>query len=177
MYLIAQLFNAMTDRIKAKCSTKVDVQFWNGDLDKILKMTATGNFLVMMDFPEIQFSSSGAGYGGQLATINFDLMLVIRDQEDTIKHMRHLDTIVRSLHAWTPVKEAADNIEGWTALMRVSMGVDARFDFPRVYRIGYRTTARDVNSEAFEWSKTNYDEETATDLAIEVKAPTEVLPG
>jgi hypothetical protein len=169
MYLIAQLFNALNDRIKAEVSKKVDVQFWNGNLDDLFKKQATGAFLVFMDFPSINYLASGAGYGGQQAQIEFSLLIAIRDQASILDHLKIIDTITRPIHGWTPAKEAAYALDGWTPIVRKSASVDDRFEYPLVYRISFNTTANDRNSEAYEWSKTNFDIDTVTELNIDVQ--------
>jgi hypothetical protein len=160
MYLIAKLFEQITTRLVAKAGKKLDVQFFNGTLPEVTSRQAVGNFTVFVDFPDLSYNSSGAGYGGQMVNIELNLMVVIRNQDDVLQHLKHLDNIVRSLHAWKPEGE-------FTPLMRISAGVDRRFDYPRVYSIGFKLTGTDRNSEAFEWSQTNDTEETAVTLNVD----------
>jgi hypothetical protein len=160
MYLIAKLFEQLNARITAKAGKKVDVQFFNGTLPDVQSRQALGEFTLFMDFPDLSYASSGAGYGGQLVTLNITILIQIRDQDKPIKHLKIIDQIVRWLHAWKP------EVGEFTPLTRVSAGVDERFDYPRVYRVDFKCTATDRNSEALEWSQTNDTEETAVGLGI-----------
>jgi hypothetical protein len=160
MYLIAKLFEQLNARVTAQAGKKVDVQFFYGTLPELNARHALGEFTLFMDFPDLSYNSSGAGYGGQLVTLNFTIMIQIRDQDKPIKHLKIIDQVVRWLHNWKPEEGE------FTPLVRVAAGVDDRFDYPRVYRVDFKCTATDRTSEALEWSQTNDTEETAVDLGI-----------
>jgi len=168
MYLIAKLFEQLNARITAKAGKKVDVQFFNGTLPDLQKRTALGAFTLFMDFPDLSYNSSGAGYGGQLAILEFDILIQIRDQDNVIDHLKIIDQVVRWLHNWKP------EVGEFTPLTRVSAGVDDRFDYPRVYRVRFKCTATDRVSEALEWSQTNDSEGTAVNLNVETEVVDEI---